>query len=62
MAVKKLFDKYKDCGCSNSSPIFIIGMPRSGTTLVEQILSSHSKVFGADELEFIPNLVEKKFW
>jgi len=30
-------------------PIFIIGMPRSGTTLVEQILASHSKVFGAGE-------------
>ncbi|MDA9034265.1 sulfotransferase [Hyphomicrobiales bacterium] len=31
-------------------PIFIIGMPRSGSTLVEQILSSHSNVFGAGEL------------
>ncbi|MDX2427466.1 MAG: tetratricopeptide repeat protein [Xanthomonadales bacterium] len=32
-------------------PIFIVGMPRSGTTLVEQILASHSGVFGAGELE-----------
>ena len=32
-------------------------MPRSGTTLVEQILASHPKVFGADEVEFIPNSV-----
>lgn len=31
-------------------PIFIVGMPRSGTSLVEQILASHSKVFGAGEL------------
>jgi tetratricopeptide (TPR) repeat protein len=31
-------------------PVFIVGMPRSGTTLVEQILASHSKVFGAGEL------------
>ena len=33
-------------------PIFIVGMPRSGTTLVEQIISSHSKVTGAGELNF----------
>jgi tetratricopeptide (TPR) repeat protein len=36
----------------NFIPIFIIGMPRSGTTLVEQIISSHSKVTGAGELNF----------
>ena len=34
-------------------PIFIVGMPRSGTTLVEQIISSHSKVTGAGELNFV---------
>ena len=33
-------------------PIFILGMPRSGTTLVEQIVSSHSEVTGAGELDF----------
>ena len=33
-------------------PIFIVGMPRSGTTLVEQIISSHSQVTGAGELNF----------
>lgn len=38
---------------SQLRPIFILGMPRSGTTLVEQIISSHSKVFGAGELEYI---------
>lgn len=32
------------------APIFIVGMPRSGTTLVEQVLASHSSVFGAGEL------------
>ena len=58
---KKLFDKYKNCGCADYSPIFVIGMPRSCTTLVEQILSSHSKVYGAEEVEFIPNLIKKKF-
>ena len=34
-------------------------MPRSGTTLVEQILSSHPNVFGGDELNYIPDLVKK---
>ena len=36
-----------------TKPIFILGMPRSGTTLIEQIVSSHSKVTGAGELGFI---------
>jgi tetratricopeptide (TPR) repeat protein len=38
-------------GEPSSKPIFIIGMPRSGTTLVEQILASHPQVFGAGELK-----------
>jgi tetratricopeptide (TPR) repeat protein len=37
---------------NNTMPIFIVGMPRSGTTLVEQIISSHSEVTGAGELNF----------
>ena len=58
---KKLYDKYKNNENLDSSPIFIIGMPRSGTTLIEQILSSHPKVFGAGEVEFIPDLIKEKF-
>ncbi len=38
-------------------PIFILGMPRSGTSLVEQIISSHSNVFGAGELNDINSIV-----
>lgn len=38
---------------SHNIPIFILGMPRSGTTLVEQIVSSHSEIFGAGELRYI---------
>jgi tetratricopeptide (TPR) repeat protein len=38
-------------GEPSSKPIFIVGMPRSGTTLVEQILASHPRVFGAGELK-----------
>lgn len=40
-------------------PVFIVGMPRSGTTLVEQILASHPAVFGAGELNGIPRLVHE---
>lgn len=39
-------------------PIFILGMPRSGTTLCEQILSSHSKVFGGGELQSFVDISE----
>ena len=47
---KPLLDRYSGCGFDDDTPIFILGMPRSGTSLVEQILSSHSKVYGAGEL------------
>ncbi len=40
-------------GHPSRRPIFITGMPRSGTTLVEQIISSHSQVYGAGELQWI---------
>ncbi len=39
-------------GCSDSKPVLIVGMPRSGTTLVEQILSMHPEVGAGDELNF----------
>jgi Flp pilus assembly protein TadD len=39
-------------GDGNSAPVLIVGMPRSGTTLCEQILSAHPDVFGAGELPF----------
>jgi tetratricopeptide (TPR) repeat protein len=42
--------KKSDVGNSDSSPIFIIGLPRSGSTLLEQILASHSQVQGTSEL------------
>ena len=38
-------------------PIFILGMPRSGTSLVEQIISSHHKVYGAGELKSLNNII-----
>ncbi|MEK9655333.1 MAG: sulfotransferase [Halieaceae bacterium] len=42
-----------DSGCSDPDPIFIVGLPRSGSTLLEQILASHSQVDGTSELHDI---------
>jgi hypothetical protein len=46
-------------GCEAPDPIFIVGLPRSGSTLLEQILSSHSLVEGTTELQDIPVLARK---
>lgn len=56
--IKKVFtgeylSQYKNDGCQQNDPIFIVGLPRSGSTLIEQILASHSQVEGTSEL---PNL------
>jgi len=44
-------------GVSSNRPIFVIGMPRSGTTLVEQIISAHPDVYGAGEVPVLLNLL-----
>ncbi len=46
-------------GCNNEEPIFIVGMPRTGTTLVERILSQHSDVCTAGELEHFGLLLKE---
>jgi tetratricopeptide (TPR) repeat protein len=45
-----LFERAQGMGSASRRPIFVVGLPRSGTTLTEQILASHSQVFGAGEL------------
>ncbi|HEY1707109.1 MAG TPA: sulfotransferase [Rhizomicrobium sp.] len=42
-------------GDPSDAPVFILGMPRSGSTLVEQLLASHPSVFGAGEVSYLPN-------
>jgi Tfp pilus assembly protein PilF len=44
-------------GDPSTLPVFIVGMPRSGTTLIEQILASHPKVFGVGETEYFANAI-----
>jgi tetratricopeptide (TPR) repeat protein len=46
----EFFEFTRGFGLDTERPVFIVGMPRSGTTLLEQILASHSQVFGAGEL------------
>ena len=46
-------------GDPTDAPIFIVGLPRSGTTLIEQIIASHPSVFGAGELREMANLGER---
>ena len=52
-AIKSSFviRSYRATSNTRNQPIFVLGMPRSGTTLVEQVLASHSNVYGAGELQ-----------
>jgi tetratricopeptide (TPR) repeat protein len=51
-----LYSMVEGDGNPSEAPVFIVGMPRSGTSLVEQIAASHSRVFGAGELRDISNI------
>ena len=63
--IKRTAPKFKDVALNATgepirhTPIFILGMPRSGTTLVEQIVSSHSEVTGAGELNYVSQFGDK---
>ena len=50
--------RFEGKGLEDSTPIFIVGMPRSGTSLTEQILASHSSVHGAGEVEYMRQVCE----
>lgn len=56
-----LLSDFKGAGHPDKTPIFIVGMPRSGTTLLEQVFHSHRDVFGAGELAYMPQLVRGEF-
>lgn len=56
---QQFFKDRETVGCEAADPIFILGMPRAGSTLIEQILSSHSLVEGTSELPDIPALARR---
>ncbi len=55
----ELFEVRQGVGHPSAIPVFIIGMPRSGTTLVEQILASHPQVFGGGEIKYLASVVRE---
>jgi tetratricopeptide (TPR) repeat protein len=55
----EMLQERKNFGDPSNVPIFIVGMPRSGSTLVEQVLASHPSIFGAGELREFGNLANK---
>ena len=57
VCTRELFARREGTGTPGNDPILIVGLPRSGSTLIEQILASHSKVEGTHELADIPRMV-----
>ena len=57
ICTREFFEAHRGYGCESDDPIFIVGLPRAGSTLLEQILASHSHVEGTMELAHIPRLV-----
>jgi tetratricopeptide (TPR) repeat protein len=55
----RFFSERADWGHTASDPIFIVGLPRSGSTLLEQILASHSSVEGTRELAYVPTIARE---
>ena len=54
----ELFEKLAKAGNDSPLPVFVVGLPRSGTTLVEQILDSHRLVHGAGELTTMQRIID----
>jgi tetratricopeptide (TPR) repeat protein len=59
LCTREFFAAREGVGSMDRSPIFVLGLPRSGSTLLEQILASHSQVEGTMELADIPRLVQE---
>ena len=56
---KAFLDRHRDKGSNNERPVFIVGLPRSGKTLVEQVLSHHGNITGVGEVSYIPDITKR---
>jgi cytochrome c-type biogenesis protein CcmH/NrfG len=56
---REFFDERAGAGTAARDPIFIVGLPRAGSTLIEQILGTHALVEGTMELPHLPNIARK---
>lgn len=57
----EIFSNFKLDSEKSAKPIFVVGMPRSGTSLVEKIISSHSEVYAAGEIDYFFKLATNSF-
>jgi hypothetical protein len=53
ICTQDFFERVRSFGLESELPVSVVGLPRSGTTLIEQILASHSQVFGAGEITLV---------
>ena len=59
VCTREFFGERRGYGVTSHEPIFVVGLPRSGSTLIDQILASHSQVEGTQELADIPRFVHE---
>jgi tetratricopeptide (TPR) repeat protein len=58
VVTREAIEKSGQAGSQDETPVFILGMPRSGTSLMEQILSSHPDIYGGGELKYMTSALE----
>ncbi len=57
VCTRELFERVRGFGSESEVPVFVVGLPRSGTTLVEQVFGAHSQVFAAGELQMAGSML-----
>lgn len=57
VVTKKNYDYAPQKGCESEVPVFVLGMPRSGTSLLEQVFAAHPEIYGAGELKYLTQVL-----